>query len=101
MLILKYNDKGEKRKLQIVTDASYKWKKITSLICGNINETNILERKFPGDPEECLKQALIDNFISKKPRGYSQDWNGLIELLDDVDLETLAENVKYALSCNL
>ena len=29
----------------------------------------------------------------------SQDWNGLIELLDDAELETLAENVKHALSC--
>ena len=102
MLILKYKDEGEKRKLRIITDASHKWKNITNLICGDsINVTNILEQKFRGDPEECLKQALVDNFISKKPRGYSQDWNGLIELLDDVDLETLAENVKYALSCNL
>ena len=102
LLILKYKDKGEKRKLRIITDASHKWKNITNLICGDsINVTNILEQKFRGDPEECLKQALVDNFISKKPRGYSQDWNGLIELLDDVDLETLAENVKYALSCNL
>ena len=102
LLILKYKDKGEKRKLRIITDASHKWKNITNLICGDsINVTNTLEQKFHGDPEECLKQALVDNFICKKPRGYSQDWNGLIELLDDVDLETLAENVKYALSCNL
>ena len=100
LLILKYMDhKGKKKKLRIISEASHKWKNIANLICGDINVTAVLERKYHGDPEECLKQTFIENFISKKPQGYTQDWNGLIELLDDVDLETLAENVKHALSC--
>ena len=100
LLILKYKDKGENKKLRIITDASHKWKTIANLICGeSINVASVLEQKCRGDPEECLKQAFIQNFISKRPHGYSQDWNGLIELLDDVNLETLAENVKHALSC--
>jgi hypothetical protein len=100
LLILKYKDKGETRRLRIIADASHKWKNIANLICGdNINVTNVLEQKYRGDPEECLTETLVENFIRKKPRGYSQDWNGLIELLYDIDLETLAENVKCALSC--
>lgn len=100
LLILKYKDKGEKKKLRIITDASHKWKNIANLICGdNVNVTSVLEQKCRGDPEECLKQTFIENFISKKPHGYSQDWNGMVELLDDVGLETLAENVQHALSC--
>ena len=96
LLILKYMDKGKKKKLRIISEASHKWKNIANLICDGANKTTVLEKKCRGDPEECAEQALIDNFINKKPKNYSQDWNGLIELLDD-GLETLAENVKQAL----
>ena len=98
LLILKYTEKGEKKKLRIISGASHKWKDIANLICDNTNVTSVLEQRHCGDPSECLKQTFINYFISKKPQGYTQDWNGLIELLDDVDLEILAENVRYALS---
>ena len=97
LLILKYMDKGEKKKLRIIREAKHKWKNIANIICGDINVTTVLEQQYRGDAEECLKQIFIQNFINKKPQRYAQDWNGLIELLDDVDLETLAENVNQAL----
>ena len=99
LLILKYKDKGERKKLKIINEARHKWKNVANLICDDANITTVLEQKHHGDPEECLKQTFIDNFINKKPEDYSQDWNGLIELLDDIGLETLAENLKHALSC--
>ena len=98
LLILKYKDQGEKKKVRIISKASHKWKVIASLICDDANRTTVFEQKYPNDPEESLRQTLIENFISKKPKKYTQDWNGLIELLDDVDLETLAKSVKHALS---
>jgi hypothetical protein len=97
LLILKYTDKGKKHKIRIISEASHKWTNIANLICGDVNVTNVMREKCQGDPNECLKQVFIDYFLNKKPQGYTQDWNGLIELLDDVELETLAENVKYAL----
>ena len=51
------------------------------------------DQKCRGGPSEC-KRSLN----TKKPEDYSQDWDGVIELLDDVDLQTLAEDVKHALS---
>ena len=98
LLILKYTEKGDKKKLRIISGASHKWKDIANLICGDANVTSVLEHRHRGDSNECLKQTFINYFISKKPQRYSQDWNGLIELLDDVDLETLARNVRHALS---
>ena len=98
LLILKYTNKGKKHKVRIISEASHKWKVIASLICDDTNRTTVLEQRCPNDPEECLRQTLIENFISKKTKKYTQDWNGLIELLDDVDLETLAEKVKDAIS---
>ena len=99
LLILKFTDEGEKKKVRVISEASHKWKDIANLICGDTNITSVLEQRCHGDPSECLKQTFINYFISKKPQGYTQDWNGLIELLDDIGLETLAENVKHGLSC--
>ena len=90
-------DKGKKKKLRIINEASHKWKDITDLISNDANIASVLQEKYCGDPKECLRQAFVDNFINKKPLKYSQDWDGLIELLDDVGLETLSENVKHAL----
>ena len=99
LLVLKYTDKGEKKKLHIITEAEHKWKDITNLIFAESNKAATFEKKCSADSKECLKQAFIEGFIEKPPEKYSQDWNGLIELLDDVELKTLADNVKYALSC--
>jgi hypothetical protein len=99
LLMLKYMDKGKKHKVRIISEASHKWNFIADLICGDGNVTTALEQKCRGDPENCLRQTFIHHFINKKPQGYTHDWNGLIELLDDVGLETLAENVKHALLC--
>jgi hypothetical protein len=96
LLILKYTHRGKKEKLEIINEASHKWKNIANLICSDVNVTAKLEDKYR-DPNDCLTQVFIEHFIGKKPQGYTQDWNGLIELLDDVGLETLAENVKSAL----
>jgi hypothetical protein len=99
LLILKYTDKGEKKRLGIINEACHMWKDITTLICNDRNIVRVLEQQYRGDPKECLRQTFVDNFIYKKPQNYSQDWIGLIELLDDVGLETLAEDVRHALSC--
>ena len=100
LLVLKYSDKGKKQRVRVISEASYKWKNIANLICGDVNITTTLEQKYRGDPNECLRQTFIDYFINKKPQRYTHDWNGLIELLDDVELETLAKKVNHALLCS-
>ena len=97
LMIFKYKNKGEMKKLQIIRSACYRWKDIASLICDEENFISVLDRKYRGDPEECLREVFIQYFINRKPRGYPQDWKGLIELLDDVDLERLAKDVEHAL----
>ena len=99
LMILKYTDEGKKKKVRIISKASHKWKDIASLICDDTNKTSILEQKYQNDPNECLRQVFIHNFIDKKPQKYAQDWSGLIELLDDIDLETIAKEVEHALRC--
>ena len=97
LMILKYTTKGEKKKMRIIKEACHLWRDIASLISDDTHQISVLEEKHRGDPKECLRQVLIRNFIDKKPHKYSQDWNGLIELLDDVGLETIAKEVEYVL----
>ena len=94
-MVLKYTDKDEKKRIGIISAASHKWKDIAVLICDDANETTKLETQCQNKPNECLKQVLFDNFINKKPQDYPQNWN---ELLNDVELEALADKVKHALS---
>ena len=96
-MILKYINKGEKKKVRIIREASHIWRDIASLISDDTHQISVLEEKHRGDPKGCLRQVLIHNFIDKKPHKYSQDWDGLIELLDDVGLETIAKEVENAL----
>ena len=97
-MVLKYSSDTGVERLRIISEASDKWREIASIICDDPNKISVLELKYRDDPSQCLRQAFIDGFINKKPKRYPQDWNGLIELLDDVGLQTLAEKVKHAIS---
>ena len=97
LMILKYTDKGVKKKVRIINTASHKWKDLASLICDDAHQISVLEQECPKDPNECLRQLFIHNFIDKKPLNYSQDWSGLIELLDDIGLEAFAKEVEHAI----
>ena len=97
LMILKYVDKGEEKKVQIINTASHKWRDLASLICDDAHQISILEQKYQNDPKECLRQLFIHNFIDKKPQKHSQDWSGLIELLNDIGLEVVAKEVEQAI----
>ena len=96
--ILKYTMNGRRNKLQIINYVCHKWKDIACLICDDANILSVLEQRYHGDPTECLQQVFIDYFINRKPLNYSQDWNGLIELLKDIGFVVVAEEVRCALT---
>ena len=94
---LKYvNKDGKKANIDIIERASHKWRKITDLISGVPNKASTLQQECL-DPCQCLRQVLIDCFIDNAPEGYTQNWSGLIELLEDADSETLAREVECAI----
>ena len=88
-------------KVHIIDSAKHKWKDITSLISKDTNKISTLSTLVHSDPSDCLRQVLIECFIENKPQGYSQDWNGLIELLDDVGLQSLAEDIENVIVLNV
>ena len=93
--LLKFMKDGNKQKLNIISRASYKWREITEALSTDPNLADRLDQRFH-NPEQNLRQAFIDCFINNKPANYTHDWNGIIELLDDVCGEVLSEEVKEA-----
>ena len=93
LVVLKPRSGQSGSKLRIIDSAKHKWKEITSLICSDTNKISTLEKQY-NTLEDCLRQVLIECFIDNKPQNYSHDWNGLIEVLDDVGLEVLAKDIQ-------
>lgn len=88
--------KGERQQVRILREAKHKWRTISNLICPDANKVTVLEDQFQ-DLEARLQHLLVESFIHKKPNNYEHNWNGMIELLYDVELETLAKKVDEAL----
>ena len=98
LIVLKYVDKGKEKEVRILDKAISKWKDITYLVYPESGSSKIiaLESQYK-EHRECLRQVLAEGFLENKPEKYSQDWNGLIVLLKDVQLIPLAEEVEHAL----
>ena len=95
--MLKYTDEKEgTKKVEIIQNASHKWKDIAAIILDGANRIELLEERYH-NAIDCLRQTFVEGFIDNKPKKFSQDWKGLIELLKDVKLGTLADNVLKAL----
>ena len=87
--------KRGKSRVKIIEEASSKWMFIASRLSDDPNKATSLSLGFKGDPEKCLRQLFVDCFINKKPaNNYTQDWDGIVELLVDVELQHVAEKVK-------
>ena len=96
--VIKYKGKdGSKKLLHILSRGSNVWKGIAGqLFPDEPNLVNSLGQKYLNDPTECLRELLQD-FLSKRlPDKYSRDWNGLVELFDDLKEVALAEEIKEA-----
>ena len=104
LVLLKCYDKSGKtmQTLSVVEKACHKWRRIADLLTNDANKADRLNQKFNGDPYHCLKQLLTEYFVNRKSKPanshYTQDWNGIIELLSDVDEEILAAKVRDMLT---
>ena len=101
LVVLKFTRDGKTERIRIIRRISGNWRDIAALICDDPNKANSLEQKY-SNPTDCLRQLFQDNFINKKPADYTRDWEGIIELLKDINQETLAEEVEHGLkTCDI
>ena len=90
--LLKYTKEGKKQKLKILDRIGHSWRKVANFLSDDPHRADNLEQTYDNNVD-CLRQLFLENFIDKKPASddYSQDWKGIIELLNDIDLGDLAE----------
>ena len=94
--LLKYTVEGKEKIIRIIDCACCKWKEIATFIFDDVSKVRVIEHDHK-DAKQCLRQTFIEGFIDNKPKNYSRDWQGLIILLKDVELEVLAEEVQSAI----
>ena len=95
---LKYEKDGDIKKISIIKAASPKWEDITQQLAPK--DPNLIKKladKYLDNHEECLHAVLVEYFLNKKPEHYDNDWDGFLELLDDVSLNELTAEIKDAL----
>ena len=98
LTMLEYTKDGEKKTINIISRAAHAWSKVADLITDDIHVVDNLRDQHRGRNEEAFKQLLKDCFIGNTPLGgYTQDWNGMVKLLNDVRLGTLASEVEEAI----
>ena len=96
LLLLKYTKDSKRIRLNIIKEASQKWKEITEQLAPkDANLVGLLTEKHQRH-EDRLRTVLAEYFLNNKPDGYTNDWDGLIELLEDVYLNELADKVREA-----
>ena len=93
---LDFVSNGQTVSIDIISKASHKWTKIADFITTEHNVVDNLRDEFRGKNEEAFRKLMVEHFIEKKPHRYSQDWKGLIDLLDDAGLGSLASDIDKA-----
>ena len=84
------------KEIKIIDRVCHKWKTIATLLSNKVNTVAVLSQRHQNNPSLCVQQVFEDYFISNKPPfgRYSPDWNGIIELLEDIEEEALSEEVR-------
>jgi hypothetical protein len=96
--MLEYTKNGEKKTINIISKAAHRWTDFAGLIAEGTHVLGNLRDQHRGNNEEAFKQLLTDYFIEQKPSfGYTQDWYGMVKLLNDARLGTLASDVEEAI----
>ena len=87
---------GKQHKLRIVQNICPKWREIRNLL--NISDS-LLESilsQYHGDLEDCCYAVLIQWLDNGSPI-YPLTWEGLLELLNDIDCSQVADDLRDAL----
>ena len=95
---MKWKDEaGEVQRLRIFQAVSEHWKDTAMLLGFKWSKMEEIERRSEGEAIRCCQLVFKDWIDGKYNSNYPKTWAGLYELIEDVELQELAERMKVAL----
>jgi len=100
--LVKWGNKfGETKTLRLYEVLATVWKKVSDLLKLDGNTITNVETKYNRDPEQCIRDVMRRWLNDEnKSANYQCTWNGLCQLLEDVELSTVSTHLKEALAAD-
>ena len=97
LTLLKWrDDNGHKQTLRLTQSVSPEWRKLGALIGLSGSQLQALSMKHRDDIQQCCQDVFI-HWLENPPPDYPVTWEGLYELLEDLEFTQLAKTLIEAI----
>ena len=93
---LRWTDKGQARILKIREKISPRWEEAGDLLGLTVERLKGIDMHRRGDVGMCCRDVLVD-WLHENQGGYPATWEGVVQLLEDMELSAAAQQLKKAL----
>lgn len=94
IVLLKWIDEeGRTQRFRLLKEICSKWKLIGDLIGCSNGDLEAIKEEHRGSPYDCCREVFC-KWLQQEEGNYCRTWNGLCDLLEDIELCTLAETVR-------
>ena len=87
---------GEAHVIKIRDNISPKWIEVGDLLGLSSERLKGIDLQRRGDVSMCIRDVLVD-WLHGNQGSYPTTWEGVVHLLEDMELSTLAQQLKIAL----
>ena len=95
--LIKWKDgQGQTQKFYLMQNVSYKWRTIGEIMGLSFPKLESLAMEHRDKPEDCCR-AVMSLWLANPPDDYPCTWPGLIELLEDSQLDQIASQLRNVL----
>ena len=97
LTVLKWTDSdGQKHSLRLRNEMSSRWRDVGDLLEVESSHMEGMDTHHRGDVRLCCRNVLVDWMQMEEP-SYPTNWEGLLLLLEDLELNQMAKKLKIAL----
>ena len=93
---LRWTDKGQAQILKIREKISPRWEEAGDLLGLTTERLKLIDMHRRGDVGMCCRDVLVD-WLHENQGSYSATWEGVVQLLEDMNLSAAAQQLKNAL----
>ena len=99
LTLLKWTDRdGQRHRLRLRDRISSRWREVGDLLGVDSSRQDSIHMDCGRDVKLCCRAVLLDWLQMEEP-SYPTNWEGLLVLLEDLELHNIAKKLKEALNC--